>query len=78
MKANDRQVGGDYYKNKKIQPWDAMEVWMTKEAFQGYLHGNAVKYIARWRDKNGVQDLRKAIHYIEKLIETETQIETQA
>ena len=34
--------------------------------------GNAIKYLARWRDKGGVDDLRKAIHYIEKLIEMET------
>lgn len=70
MKANDKQVGGTHYQ-KDIQPWDAMQVWMSKEAFQGFLQGNAIKYIARWKDKGGVEDLRKAAHYIEKLIEIE-------
>jgi hypothetical protein len=77
MKTNDKQIGGSHYETKAIQPWEAMEVWMSKEAFQGFLHGNAVKYIARWREKNGVQDLKKAIHYIKKLIETETETENE-
>lgn len=71
MKANDKQIGGSHYETKAIQPWEAMEAWMTKEAFQGFLQGNAIKYIARWKDKGGVEDLKKAAHYIEKLIETE-------
>jgi hypothetical protein len=37
----------------------------------GYLDGNAVKYLSRWRHKGGVQDLKKARHYIDKLIEVE-------
>lgn len=71
MKANDKQVGGSHYHTKKVQPWDAMQAWMSTEAFQGFLQGNAIKYIARWKDKGGVEDLRKAAHYIEKLIEIE-------
>ena len=66
MKTEKKQVGGTYYQDKKIQPWDAMEEWMSKEAFQGFLQGNAIKYLARWKEKNGVQDLHKAIHYCEK------------
>ena len=69
--SRDRQVGGDHYTSKKIQPWDAMEAWMSREAFAGYLVGNIVKYIARYRDKNGVEDLKKARHYLDKLIEIE-------
>ena len=75
MQGNDKQVGGTHYQNKTIQPWDAMEAWMSKEAFQGFLQGNAIKYIARWRDKGGVEDLHKAQHYIQKLIESETKPE---
>lgn len=37
----------------------------------GYLEGTAIKYLTRWRKKNGVEDLRKAVHFIEKLIEVE-------
>lgn len=62
------QVGGDHYINMGIQPWDAMRAWMSPIEFQGFLRGNAIKYIARFRAKGGVQDLRKAMHYLETLI----------
>ena len=70
--SNSYQVGGDHYASKDVQPWDAMEAWMTKEAFAGYLHGNCIKYLARYLDKNGVQDLKKCQHYLAKLIEIQT------
>lgn len=76
MQVINTQVGGSHYQ-KDIQPWDAMEVWMSKEAFQGFLQGNAIKYLARWKDKGGVEDLRKAQHYIQKLIESETEPKTE-
>jgi hypothetical protein len=69
--SNDHQVGGDHYTSKAVQPWDAMEAWMTKEAFAGYLQGNCIKYLARYLDKNGVEDLKKCEHYLAKLIEVE-------
>jgi hypothetical protein len=65
--ANEKQYGGTHYKKMAIQPWD----YITSNNL-GYLEGNAVKYLSRWRDKNGIEDLKKAIHYIEKLIEVET------
>ena len=69
--SNSYQVGGDHYASKDIQPWAAMQAWMTKEAFAGFLHGNCIKYLARYLDKNGVQDLKKCQHYLAKLIEIE-------
>jgi hypothetical protein len=48
-----------------------MEAWMSKEALEGFMQGSAIKYLARWKDKGGVEDLRKARHYIDKLIELE-------
>ena len=42
--SRDYQVGGKHYASKAVQPWDAMEAWMTKEAFAGYLRGNCIKY----------------------------------
>jgi hypothetical protein len=78
MSANDTQIGGDHYTSKAIQPWEAMEAWMSKEAFEGFLTGNSLKYLARWKDKGGVDDLRKAKHYIEKLIELETQVKDES
>lgn len=68
---NSYQVGGEHYASKKVQPWEAMESWMTREAFAGYLLGNCIKYLARYREKNGVQDLEKCKHYLTKLIEIE-------
>ena len=67
--ANHKQIGGDHYMNMGIQPWKAMESWMTPEEFRGFLKGNAIKYLARSNTKGGVTDLRKAHHYLEKLIE---------
>lgn len=65
MSANN--TGPGHYKDKAIQPWD-----FVVSNNLGYLEGNVIKYITRWRQKDGVQDLRKAKHYIEKLIEMET------
>lgn len=70
MTTDSTQVGGDHYTSKVIQPWTAMSAWMSKEGFEGYLQGNVIKYIARYRDKNGVEDLLKARHYLDKLIES--------
>ena len=64
MIANSQQVGGDHYRDKAIQPWDYIA---SNEL--GYLEGNVVKYVSRWRNKGGVEDLKKAQHYLSKLIE---------
>lgn len=69
--ANTRQVAGDHYKSKAIQPWDAMEAWLTPEQFRGFLLGTSVKYLARAGDKGDFkEDIEKAHHYLEKLLET--------
>ena len=67
--ASSTQVGGSHYVDKAVQPWDAMQAWMTPEQFKGFLRGNAIKYLARCDDKGGLQDLEKARHYLDKLIE---------
>jgi len=64
--ANDVQVGGQHYKQLEFQPWDVITSWGL-----GFLDGNVVKYIARWRSKDGLKDLHKARHYLDKLIENE-------
>ena len=64
MAANSTQVGGDHYQSKAIQPWD----YIISNNL-GYLEGNVIKYVSRWKDKNGVEDLKKAQHYLAKLIE---------
>ena len=63
--ANDKQVDGTHYQTE-IQPWDFIEA--NKLTF---LEGNVIKYVCRHRAKNGVRDLMKAKHYLEKLIEVE-------
>ena len=63
---NSRQVGGAHYKNE-LQHWDFVEEWGL-----GYLECVATKYICRWRDKDGLKDLEKAAHYVDKLIELAT------
>lgn len=67
MSANDEQFGGTHYKKLGIQPWD----YIAANGI-GYFEGTAIKYLSRWKSKGGVEDLKKAIHFIEKLIELET------
>ena len=67
--ANATQVGGNHYASKAVQPWDAMQAWLSREEFAGYLRGNVIKYMARCNDKGGIEDVQKARHYIDKLIE---------
>jgi len=67
--TNEIQVGGAHYTSKLIQPWEAMEAWMTEDQFKGFLKGNVIKYLARCDDKGGKIDLEKARHYLDKLIE---------
>lgn len=58
--ATERQIGGDHYKSLKIQPIEYIDANNLP-----YLEGNVVKYVTRHASKNGVQDIDKAIHYLE-------------
>ena len=66
--VNDSQVGGSHYKVMYPQPWDVIIAW-EQQGHIGYLEGCAIKYLARWRHKKGTEDLEKAKHFIDKLIE---------
>lgn len=66
MAANDHQAGGTHYKDRAIQPWDFI---VANDI--GFLAGNVIKYVVRYEHKDGLADLEKARHYLEKLIETE-------
>lgn len=68
MSALDEQVGGEHYKNLAIQP---VEFIHTNGI--GYIEGCVIKYVTRWRSKGGLNDLLKARHYLDVLIELETQ-----
>ena len=68
MNVFDKQVGGDHYKNLKIQP---TEFILANEI--PFCEGSIIKYISRWKNKNGIEDLKKVIHYAEILIANETE-----
>ena len=65
-KATDKQEGGAHYTFQSIQPIDYIY-----ENQLGYMEGNVIKYVTRHKYKNGAEDLRKAIHYLEMLLEKE-------
>jgi len=66
MNSLNKQVDGSHYKDQPIQPVE----YIHANAI-GYFEGNVIKYVSRWRKKNGIADLEKAKHYIELLIELE-------
>ena len=72
-KVSETQVGGTHYVSLTIQPWDAMESWLTPEQFKGYLLGSAIKYLGRFNaeaeNKGGMVDVKKAIQFLNKLVE---------
>lgn len=61
-----RQEGGDHYKDMKIQPFEYIHANGI-----GFAEGCIIKYVSRWRAKNGVEDLKKARHFLDLLIEAE-------
>jgi hypothetical protein len=65
-RASEKQIGGDHYKDMKIQPTTFIE-----QNKLGWCEGNAVKYICRHRVKGNIKDIQKAIHYLDLLLEQE-------
>lgn len=65
MAANDRQVGGEHYLNMgAVQHWDLSALYQWDP-----MQYQIIKYTMRWRDKNGLLDLEKVVHFAEKYIE---------
>lgn len=64
MSALQDQVSGDHYIKLKIQPIEYIEANKLD-----FLQGNIIKYATRHKDKNGIDDLRKVIHYAQLAIE---------
>ncbi len=64
--ANDTQVGGQHYKQLAVEHWDIVAL-LNLDYFQGQI----TKYVIRWRDKNGIQDLEKVVHFAQKYVEVE-------
>ena len=65
--ALEKQEGGNHYKDYSIQPIEYIHANNIP-----FAEGSVIKYVTRWRDKNGVADLKKAIHFLELLIELES------
>lgn len=65
------QEGGDHYKKLKIQPVEYIHANGLP-----FAEGSVIKYVTRWRDKNGIADLKKARHFLDLLIELETKATT--
>lgn len=72
MNALKQQIGGSHYKDFKIQPTHFSQVNGLN-----FCEANAIKYVCRHRNKNGRQDIEKAIHYLQILLELEYNIATQ-
>ena len=73
MSALDKQESGTHYKDKTIQP----VVYILANNL-GFCEGNVVKYVTRHKEKNGAADIRKAIHYLELLLELQYQDKTSS
>lgn len=67
MSNLDRQVGGNHYKDLAIQPIEYIHANNIP-----FIEGCIIKYVSRWRNKNGVNDLEKAKHFLDMLIELES------
>jgi hypothetical protein len=66
MSSLDEQIGGDHYQTYTIQPIEFL--YRNNVPF---IEGNIIKYVLRHKNKNGVEDLKKARHYVDMLIELE-------
>lgn len=68
-KANDRQVGGDHYKNMGVEPWNVVDTWPREQRI-GYYRGGALKYLMRMGSKDqSAEEIGKGQHYMQKLLE---------
>ncbi len=70
-KSKERVVHPSHY-NKGIEMWDYAHTHNLD-----FFEGNIVKYITRWRHKNGIEDLKKCLQYLEKLIELEKELKSR-
>ena len=69
MTATDQQVGGKHYREMAIQP---IEFILANN--MGFAEGSVIEYVSRWRQKGGLEDLKKALHFLEFITESRNQI----
>lgn len=72
LPAIERQEGGGHYKSMKIQPFEYNHANGIP-----FAEGCIIKYVSRWKSKGGIEDLKKARHFLDLLIEAETKHETK-
>ena len=66
MSVKDMQIGGDHYSSMKIQPIEFIQANNIP-----FAEGSVIKYMCRWRKKGGIEDLKKAKHFIDLIIQNE-------
>lgn len=66
----DKVNSPSHYNSGDIEAIDAIEAQLSKEEYEGFLRGNCVKYLWRWKHKGGTEDLEKTQWYLNKLIES--------
>lgn len=69
-KPEDKVNHPNHYTQGKFECIEVIQEQLQADAFLGFLQGNVVKYLWRWRDKNGLEDLKKAQWYLNKMVET--------
>ena len=69
IKEDEVNHPSHYVETGGVECIEAIEAQLTTEEYEGYLRGNCVKYLWRWKNKGGVQDLKKCKWYLERLIE---------
>lgn len=74
-KADDRQVGGDHYKNMGVEPWNVVDTWPREQRI-GYYRGDALKYLMRMGSKDqSAEEIGKGLHYMQKLLEVLNEVD---
>ena len=66
--SKSTQVGGTHYAEMSVQPWTAMQAWMSPDEYVGYHVGTVLGYLSRHKKKGGLTDIKKAKHHLEELI----------
>jgi len=78
MAADDKQIGGQHYLTMPLEPWAVIDSWPLEQRI-GFYRGNAIKYVLRMGSKDQAsQEIKKAIHYLEKLQELLEALEANA
>lgn len=70
-------INPNHYKQGGLESIDAIKAFMSEEAFKGFLKGNCQKYLFRYEQKNGIEDLKKCQWYLERLISVLEEVEEE-